>query len=279
MPLRSTLKTARVVAGALAGVGLLAFAASALPAPWSLVGLTLIALAALVGVAFAVDMVVPGANLLSRARTRLPPEAGAKVALTFDDGPIEPFTREILDVLDAHGAKATFFCIGDNVRKAPELAREIVRRGHDVENHSDHHALLPLCGTRRMRGEIAGGAQAIEDATGRRPRYLRCPKGYKSPRVARHAATLAQELMGFSYPIFDVENPPPEDLVERALGRARPGAILLMHDGYAAAKPGSRSSLVTALPQIIEGLRARGLEPVSLGQALGHRSRVAAAAE
>lgn len=269
MPARNALKTARQVAIAALAVALACVGATLLPAPWSWVALAAVLTVAAGATLFVLDMVLPGASLLSRAMSRLPEPRGRRVVLTFDDGPTEPFTRQILDVLDQHGAKATFFCIGQNVRANPELAAEIVRRGHDVGNHSESHALLPLSASSRVREEIARGAEALEESTGARPHWLRCPKGYKSRRVQRIAGELGQTLVGFSYPVYDMGDPPPDELAERVLARAAPGDILLMHDGVSPRKPGqSRDSLVRALPAILEGLRERDLEPVSLGEAL-----------
>ncbi len=272
MPAGSLLKLARALLPALAALAAALWAASLLPPPWA--ALAAAAVAALAGGAalLALDTVAPGVNLFSRAAQRLPAAAGADaVALTFDDGPVEPFTRQVLDALDRHGAKATFFCIGENIERHPELAREIVRRGHALGNHTGTHRLLPRLTAAEIEAEIERGALAAERATGVRPRLLRCPKGYKGPRVARVARRLGLPLVGFGYPIYDVENPPAAELVGRVLGRVAPGDIVLMHDGFPPDKPGSRSSLVEALPLILEGLARRGLRPVALDAALAGR--------
>jgi peptidoglycan/xylan/chitin deacetylase (PgdA/CDA1 family) len=269
MPAGSLAKIARAVLPALAAAAAAFAAAFLLPAPWSGLGAVAVATLCLGAVLLALDTVAPGVNLFSRALCRLPAAAGPDaVALTFDDGPVEPFTRQILDALDAHGAKATFFCIGENVERNPELAREIVRRGHALGNHTGTHRLLPRLSPAEIAAEIEAGAAAAERATGVRPTLLRCPKGYKGPRVMRVARRLGLPLVGFSYPIFDVENPPAAELVARVLGRVAPGDIVLMHDGFSPTKPGSRSSLVEALPAILEGLARRGLRPIALDAAL-----------
>lgn len=265
IPAGSLTKIARVVVPALAAAAAALGAAFLLPAPWSGLAVVAVATVCLGAVLLVLDTVAPGVNLFSRALHRLPADAGADaVALTFDDGPVEPYTRQILDALDGHGAKATFFCIGENVERHPELAREIVRRGHTLGNHTGTHRLLPRLAAAEIEAEIEAGALAAERATGRRPRLLRCPKGYKGLRVMRVARRLGVPLIGFSYPIYDVENPPAADLVGRVLGRVAPGDIVLMHDGFPSDKPGSRSSLVAALPLILEGLRRRGLRPIAL---------------
>jgi peptidoglycan/xylan/chitin deacetylase (PgdA/CDA1 family) len=209
-------------------------------------------------------MTVPGVGLFSPAPTRLPPGETDAVALTFDDGPVEPYTRQILDVLDRAGAKGTFFCLGENVDRFPNLAREIVKRGHTIANHTYGHRILPFLSEKALKSEIEKGGEAIFRVTGVRPSLFRCTKGYKSPRVARAVAESGARLVGFSYPIFDVQNPPPEVLVGRVLRRVRPGDILLMHDGFAPRAPGKRDSLVTALPEILDGITRKGLRTVTL---------------
>lgn len=267
VPGSARLKVIRyVVLGVLALAGLL-LGASLLPAPFAWPAMVAVGVVALGVVAFVIDMIVPGFDWFSRARTRFDPSTESFVVLTFDDGPIEPFTRQVLDALDAEGVKATFFCIGHNVRENPELAAEIARRGHDVGNHGDTHALLPLVSTEKIRHEIGSAADSLERATGQRPVWLRCPKGYKSRRVQSVAAELGHELIGFSYPVYDMQNPPPAELTERVVSRAQPGDILLMHDGHAPTKNHRADSVVAALPDILRGLKRRGLQPVSLSQA------------
>ena len=266
IPPAALVKIARAVLPALLALAAALWVASRLPPPWGAVAVGAVAAAALGAALLTLDTLVPGVNLFSRALHRLPAAAGADaVALTFDDGPVEPYTRQILDALDRHGAKATFFCIGENIERSPELAREIVRRGHTLGNHTQTHRLLPRLPAGDIEAEIAGGVRAAERATGVHPRLLRCPKGYKGLRVMRVARRLGLPLVGFSYPIYDVENPPAADLVGRVLGRVAPGDIILMHDGFPLDKPGSRSSLVEALPRILDGLRSRGLRPIALG--------------
>jgi peptidoglycan/xylan/chitin deacetylase (PgdA/CDA1 family) len=265
MPLRSLLKIARAVLPALLAVAAALWAATLLPPPANAVALVAVATLALAAGLLVLDTLAPGVNLFSHALHRLPAAAGADaVALTFDDGPVEPYTRQILDVLDRHGARATFFCIGGNIERFPDLAREIVRRGHTLGNHTGTHRILPRLSAADIAAEIDAGALAAERATGVRPGLLRCPKGYKGLRVMRVARRLGLPLIGFSYPIYDVENPPAADLVGRVLGRVAPGDIVLMHDGFPPDKPGSRSSLVAALPLILDGLQRRGLRPIAL---------------
>ncbi len=105
------------------------------------------------------------------------------VALTFDDGPRDPDTAQILDVLRDHGVVATFFLIGENVARHPGLARRIVREGHAIGNHSFTHRSLPTLADAQIRAEIERAAEAIRRATGLRPWLLRPPYGTMDSRL------------------------------------------------------------------------------------------------
>ena len=216
----------------------------------------------------AADAFWPRINLFGPAVVRVSSSRISNaVALTFDDGPVSPYTEQILAILDRYGVKASFFCIGVNVARHPELARAIVAGGHTIGSHTDSHRNLLLAGAGEIRRELEQGQESIRSATGKTPRFFRCPKGYKNPLVALAVRRLGVRMTGYSYPIWDVENPPPEELVARVLRRVRGGDIVVMHDGYPPARPGSRESLVLALPLIIEGMLAKGLKPVSLDEA------------
>ncbi len=248
------------------GLAVLLFGASALPEPYSWVANFVVLSLFLYAVVFLFDVMVPGVNLLSRAWVRIPSKRN--VVFTFDDGPSIPYTKEVLDVLDRYSVKGTFFCIGENVRAHPETAKEIVRRGHLIANHTESHRPLPWLSRKEIEKEIRKGMEAIEQATGVKTPWLRCPKGYKSAKVARVAGKMGVKLIGFSYPLFDVQNPPPQELLGRLLEKARGGDIILMHDGFLSRSPGQRDSVVKALPPMIEGIRAKGLEIIRLDEAL-----------
>jgi len=267
MPLR-----ARLTIGLYAGLYLFFCAAVlgtafiVLPQHWmvGVVGLLLAVVTLLL-----LDAVYPKISLFVPSIYRIPQQAGeSTIALTFDDGPVQPYTGQILDILDAYEVKASFFCIGDNVSRNPQLAKDIVRRGHTLGNHTQSHQSLLFANTERVKTELELAQQNIRRICGSAPRFFRCPKGYKSPVVARVLRSGSLLLVGYGYPIWDVENPPPGELVGRVLQRARGGDIIVMHDGYPPGKPGKRDSLVAALPGIIEGLLARKIRPVSLDQAI-----------
>ncbi len=265
IPLRTIWKIFRHVGIFLLLGGGSFWAISLLPSPWN--GIFGIVLAVFfLGLAlYFLDMMVPGVNVFSFAPHRLPkPYASGHIALTFDDGPSDPYTLEILDILDQFDVKAMFFCIGENVQKHPEIAKAIFERGHEVAVHSMTHRVLPKLGKHEIQDEIVQATKVIQDICGEPPKFFRCPKGFKSRTVERIVKASNQKMIGFSYPLYDVENPPPQEIVDRALNRIREGDILLMHDGFAANKPGRRDSLVSALPKILRGIQEKGLSVISL---------------
>lgn len=123
------------------------------------------------------------------------PSAGARILLTFDDGPNAAFTPKALDALDALGAKAIFFVIGENARAEPELLREIVARGHVVGNHSDTHPWLTEIDEDAVMGELSRCQDAVAAALGAPPVYFRPPYGAQSAMVRRVARRLGLETI------------------------------------------------------------------------------------
>lgn len=213
----------------------------------------------------------PRSRLLGPNWTRLPGEAAARgeVALTIDDGPDPAVTPQVLDLLDQSGARATFFCIGRNVARYPEIAREIVRRGHAMENHSDHHrwyfAFLGVAGFRR---ELAGAQATITDITGQTPLFFRAPAGMRSPLLDPALCQLGLRLASWTRRGFDTVEHTPENVLRRLLVNLRGGDILLVHDGNAAQAATGQPVILAILPQLLLAIRAAGLTAVTLRDAL-----------
>jgi peptidoglycan/xylan/chitin deacetylase (PgdA/CDA1 family) len=211
----------------------------------------------------------PKSRLLGPNLTRLP-EAGAargQVALTFDDGPDPEVTPRALDLLDAAGARATFFCIAERAQAQPALVREIVARGHDVQNHSNGHAHhFSLLGPRGFEREIAGAQRLIEDLTGRRAHCFRAPAGLRNPLLDPVLHRLNLHLVSWTRRGFDTRDSRAERVAARLLRGLAGGDILLLHDGN------SRDGVVLrALPLVLERLRECGLHPVTLRDAVPPR--------
>ena len=193
-----------------------------------------------------------------------PPAAnsgGKVIALTFDDGP-GPYTAQLLDILDQHGAKATFFLIGSKVSSQANVVRSIQARGHQLGNHSWSHPELPKLPVNQIAGEIDRTNDAIKQATGITPAILRPPYG------AVNGAVLEQlRLRGMSSILWSVDTRDWADrnsdiVCSRAVAGARPGAIILMHDIH--------QTSVGAVPCILSALKQQGYSFVTVQGLLGN---------
>jgi peptidoglycan-N-acetylglucosamine deacetylase len=151
------------------------------------------------------------------------------IALTFDDGPSES-TPALLEILARHRAPATFFEIGANVRRLPDVAREVAAAGHDIGNHTDSHPLLALQSSGFIQRELAAAQEAIEQATGRRPRYFRAPYGARWFGLRAAQQSLGLSGVMWSTIALDWKRQTPA-VVSRLLHGATRGAILCLHDG------------------------------------------------
>ena len=183
---------------------------------------------------------------------------GRDVALTFDDGPNPRATPRILDTLAEHGVRGTFFMLGRHVERWPRLARRVAEEGHAVGNHGYHHRRLHARGPAYTRLDMQLGTQVIRDATGVAPRYFRAPHGFRNPWVGRIARELDQRVVGWTLGVWDTDRPGADIIAQRVRRGARPGCIVLLHDGDAYDADGDRLQTAEALPLIISELGASG---------------------
>ncbi len=191
------------------------------------------------------------------------------VAMTFDDGPDAAVTPEVLDVLKSAGAKASFFTIGRHLDAHPQLAQRICDEGHELGNHSyDHSRTLNFARPPAMKAEILRGAGAIQKFTGsdRLPLY-RPPVGLKNPPLARVAQALGLKVIVWSLHSHDSRIQDPQAIAQRVLSRVKPGDIILMHDGHDL-QGKDRPATAEALRRILQGLREKGLESVTVSELL-----------
>lgn len=198
----------------------------------------------------------PGSPVLAPVLTRLPTQR-REVWLTIDDGPSAD-TPAILDLLDAHGAKATFFLVGVRAVAQPALVRDIVRRGHGIGNHSMSHpaAWFWALGPLRMRHQVERCQRALTDLTGRPPRWFRAVVGMSNPFVAAALKPHALTRVAWSARGFDGVAADPEQVVARIERDLAPGAIVLMHEGA----PHGRN--VAMLELLLQRLAAKGYRTV-----------------
>lgn len=197
------------------------------------------------------------------------PRLGRRVALSFDDGPDPAMTPKVLDVLAEYGAHATFFVIGEALVAYPEIGRRMVAEGHVIGNHSWQHSRWQNFYAAGWHGrEIARGEQAIAAVTGSSaPVLYRAPVGLKSGELAHAAWRRGLTLVAWSLHSRDTRLKDPESIARRVLERVRAGDIVLMHDGHDL--PGrTRPLCAKALRLILQGLRERGLECVTIPELL-----------
>ena len=191
--------------------------------------------------------------------TRHAPRTTPVVALTFDDGPDPIRTNALLDVLRDLNAPATFFVVGREVRRHPDVVRRIAAEGHELGNHTFNHAYLPLHTHRTVEHELRATDNAIEDVAGVTPRIARPPWGARRPSTVRAFARLAKRLVLWDVNSYDWKGRPAADVVERVMERTRPGSIILMHE----AREGGETT-IEAVRRLVPALRARGLSLVTV---------------
>jgi peptidoglycan/xylan/chitin deacetylase (PgdA/CDA1 family) len=205
----------------------------------------------------------PFADSLALPRTLEPARAGGAVALTFDDGPHPAGTPRVLDVLASHGARATFFVIGEQVVRRPELVREIIEQGHAVQLHGHRHRLQLRLTARELRDDIERGTAAIEDALGASPSRHRPPYGiYSSAGLeivrTRELQPLLWARWGKDWRKFTT----PGRIARRVLSGLRAGDVILLHDADFYSAKRSHERTAQALELIITELRSRELDTV-----------------
>jgi peptidoglycan/xylan/chitin deacetylase (PgdA/CDA1 family) len=214
---------------------------------------------------------LPRASLLGPNLVRLPPPAAAqrKIALTFDDGPDPEATPRVLDLLDAAGVRASFFCIGRRARQHPGLVREIVARGHRVENHGDaHKKTFAAYGLGRLRADIGGAQATLADLTGQWPRFFRPLGGIRTPLLEPVLTRLDLRLASWTRRGFDSVQGDPERVFGRLVRGLSAGDILLLHDGDAARTREGKPVALAVLPRLLTTIRGEGLQPVTLAEAV-----------
>ncbi|MGA7541193.1 MAG: polysaccharide deacetylase family protein [Steroidobacteraceae bacterium] len=221
----------------------------------------------------------PRSHLLGPNWTRLPAVAAARgeVALTIDDGPDPKITPRVLDLLDERRARATFFCIGERVQRHPELTREMARRGHSVENHSQRHLnRFSLLGPRALMAEIERAQDTIGITTGQPPLFFRAPAGLRSPFLDPVLSRFGLRLASWTRRGFDTVSASAEAVLAKLTRGLAAGDILLLHDGHAALTREGTPVILEVLPRLLDALAGADLTPVTLRAALAPATPVLA---
>ena len=213
----------------------------------------------------------PRSQLLGPNWIRLPPQSGppGRVAITIDDGPDPDVTPRVLSQLAEHRAQATFFCVGDRVERFAGLARDIVNRGHAIENHSQRHRhTFSVLGPRGIGAEISRAQDSIFRATGSTPRFFRAPAGLRNPFLDPVLARMQLRLASWTRRGFDTVNTNADAVYRRLANPLQDGDILLLHDGNAARSRSGKAVILEVLPRLLEAMALKQLRPVTLRSAL-----------
>ena len=209
---------------------------------------------------------VLGANLV-----RLTARAAARgeVCLTFDDGPDPEITLQVLDLLEQHQAKASFFCPGEKAAAYPDIVREIARRGHTLENHSQQHSYAcALYGPLRLLHEVEAAQAVITGIVGRAPRYFRAPMGLRSPLLDPVLARCGLRYVSWTRRGFDTVHRDPRKVLRRLADPLEAGDILLLHDSCRARTRDGTPVVLVVLAELLARMRSRGLKSVTLPSGL-----------
>lgn len=186
------------------------------------------------------------------------------IALTFDDGPHPEYTLQVLELLEKYQAKASFFCIGKNVKKHPEIVQEIQLKGHSIGNHSFSHGyFIDFNGANSWLREIDSTDKEIEKVIGRKPEFFRPPYGVTTPHLAKAIRKRHHEVIGWNLRSLDTLKEP-KSVVDKILNNVKPGSVILLHDHI----PG----VLPILEQLLPELRIRNYNFVNLEELIHSKS-------
>jgi len=215
------------------------------------------AVAAVAASAAGYQSMAPTGQWYGRAFTGLG-RGSKKLALTYDDGPNDPHTLRLLEVLAKHEVQATFFLIGRYVQQRPDIARQLVKAGHAVGNHTFSHPLLILKSGREIRAELQNCQKALDDVAPQHSNLFRPPFGGRRPAVFRIARSLGLEPVMWNVTGYDWNAPPAEQIERKVARQMRGGDVILLHDGGHLQLGADRSHTVVATDRLIAQYKAEG---------------------
>jgi peptidoglycan-N-acetylglucosamine deacetylase len=230
-----------------------------------MLGLALAGTTAVAALSAVYQSMAPTGQWYGRTFTGL--RRGAKqLALTYDDGPNDPHTLHLLEILEKHNVHATFFLIGRYVQQRPDLAREILKAGHVVGNHTFTHPLLTLKSNAEIRRELSDCNAALRDALGHPVNLFRPPFGGRRPAVLRIARELDLEPIMWNVTGYDWNAPPAAVIEQKVSKQIRGGNVILLHDGGHKQMGADRSQTVVATDWLIAKYKSEGYEFVTIPQ-------------
>ncbi len=235
-----------------------------------MLGYVISAAAATTVAAAAYQSMAPTGQWYGQTFTNLKPGT-RQIALTYDDGPNEPHTERLLEVLARHQVRATFFLMGRYVQQRPDLARSIAAAGHVIGNHTFTHPLLTFKSEAEIRRQLSDCRNALQDAVGEHSNFFRPPFGGRRPAVLRIARELGLEPVMWSVTGYDWSAPPAEIIERKVKKQIRGGDVILLHDGGHKHMGADRSQTVIATDHLITHYKGEGFEFVSVPVMLDQR--------
>ena len=200
--------------------------------------------------------IAPESELFGKTLHRLP--GPKQLALTYDDGPNDPHTLNLLDVLAKHDVKATFFLIGKHVALKPEIARRVAAAGHVIGNHTYTHPNLAVCSEERVRRQLSDCEKILQDTLGDHSRLFRPPFGARRPRVLKIAREMGFAPVMWSVTSYDWKPTTAERVERHAIRQISGGDIILLHDGGHVALGADRAHTVAATAALITRYKGEG---------------------
>jgi len=235
----------------------------------------LIAALAIIGLAMAVFTIFFDQVVIVRKGTIYHIDESKKVvALTFDDGPSPIWTPKILDELKKADVKATFFMLGEHVGRYPEMARRVAEEGHEIGNHTYSHHVLIYYKMDELEKEIRDAEKAIKNITGQTVRYFRPPKAWLTAEEKRKIEQMGYKIVLWNLNSKDWVTFDDKYIIKYILQHIRPGDIILFHDsgGVFTTEGGDRHETVRTIPKLVEKLKERGYQFVTITELLNMKS-------
>jgi peptidoglycan-N-acetylglucosamine deacetylase len=232
----------------------------------SLVGGTVVAAACAAGY----QSMAPTGQWYGRTFKGLP-RGSKQLALTYDDGPNDPHTLRLLEVLARHNAKATFFAVGKHVQQRPDIVREVVKAGHTVGNHTFTHPLLIFKSAAENNKELLDCRAALQDAIGEHSSLFRPPFGGRRPATLRIVRELGMQPVMWNITGYDWSAPPATVIEQKVSRRIGGGNVILLHDGGHLEMGADRSQTVIATDHLLTRYKAEGYEFTTIPQMMESR--------